>query len=97
MSKEITQQQLSSLKQPYAILFYSPNCGHCIKMKPEWEKFANNSSFISVYKYDCSKKQSPPFVDGYPTIIFAGKGKKVKYNGERSAGKFIEKAMELSS
>nr|SVE73479.1 EOG090X0438 [Daphnia atkinsoni] len=78
------------------VMFYAPWCGHCKRLKPEFEKAAsllkNNDPPITLVKVDCTeggKSTCNKFsVQGYPTIkIFKNGEVSSEYNGPReSAG-----------
>jgi len=49
-------------------LYFSDDCGHCQKFKPEWEKI-KNSGLVNAREVNC--KQNPDQcnnIEGYPTI-----------------------------
>nr|CAH0100437.1 unnamed protein product [Daphnia galeata] len=78
------------------VMFYAPWCGHCKRLKPEFEKAASmlksNDPPITLAKVDCTeggKSTCNRFsVQGYPTIkIFKNGEVSSDYNGPReSAG-----------
>ena len=77
------------------VLFYADWCGHCKKMKPEWEKFENGQYGKYCKKYeskDITSEMSERYgVQGYPTILLLKDGEVVqKYEGERNTNSFEE-------
>ena len=73
------------------VLFYSPTCTHCVKLKPVWDKVSETHSDKMV-AFDCSatdkntkaicKKYG---INSYPTMIILDNGVAVKtYDGERT-------------
>lgn len=82
------------------VLFYADWCGHCQKVKPEWEKAVakvNTKNEVKMIKVNCGegteqdqevmKKYN---VDGYPTIIKFVNGKPTLYRGDRDADSFAD-------
>nr|CAG4649231.1 EOG090X0438 [Scapholeberis mucronata]SVE93541.1 EOG090X0438 [Scapholeberis mucronata] len=78
------------------VMFYAPWCGHCKRLKPEFEKAASllksNDPPVTLAKVDCTeggKSTCNRFsVQGYPTLkIFKNGEVSSEYNGPReSAG-----------
>lgn len=75
---------------PFFVKFYSPNCPHCIKIAPIWEKVGtaapNYPQPFMVGDVDCTKESflCERFgVRGVPTLIYFREGKMYKYNGAR--------------
>ena len=75
------------------VMFYQTWCGHCIRMKPDYDNLAehvssselSSSVFIAAvncgeYKDLCSERG----VTGYPTLRYYTEGKEHVYNGGRS-------------
>jgi len=76
-------------------LFHAEWCGHCKKMKPEWDKFKNGKYGKHCKDYE-SKEITPEMsekygVKGYPTILLLKEDIVVtKYEGKRDVGSFEE-------
>lgn len=87
------------LSEPTLVLFMSPGCGHCNKMKPEWEKFDKTYKGIAINTIDCSDASNSKLarahgVQGYPTIRYypnglANKSSFEEYEGEREHRSFM--------
>lgn len=79
------------------VLFYADWCGHCQKVKPEWEKAASaiNKDEKKMIMVNCGegtdedqKVMKKYNVDGYPTIIKFVNGTPSLYRGDRDADSF---------
>ncbi|GKY96084.1 hypothetical protein MPSEU_000568500 [Mayamaea pseudoterrestris] len=81
-------QELTTSGKNGMVKFYQPWCGHCTKMKPDWDQLAaeaHPSVFIS--DINCSEQEelcSENNVQGYPTIKIYKDGKVEDYKGGRS-------------
>jgi thiol-disulfide isomerase/thioredoxin len=69
------------------ILFKAEWCGHCVKLKPTWEKleekFNNKFNFIT-YDADKDTKLFEKYkVEAFPTIIIQDGSHKKEYDGPR--------------
>ena len=87
------------------VLFYADWCGHCKKVKPDWDEAAKevNVDEVKMIKINCGegtdadqkimKKYS---IDGYPTIIKFVNGKPTLYRGDRDTESFKDMFMNDS-
>ena len=67
--------------KPWFVKFYSPNCGHCVKMAPTWDELhLSSKAKANVAKVDCKATENRPLckdfdVKGYPSLLlFANDG-----------------------
>lgn len=72
--------------------YYSPNCGHCVRFAPEYEKLAakvkeEGLDYVIAAVDLVTDKEIGDWVEvqGYPTLRFFINGKSIDYNGERNA------------
>jgi len=81
------------------VMFYAPWCGHCKKLKPEFDKASKdllaNDPPVQLAKIDCTevgKDTCNRFeVRGYPTLkIFRGGELSQDYNGPRDAAGIVK-------
>jgi thioredoxin-like negative regulator of GroEL len=75
------------------ILFKADWCGHCVKLKPTWEKvkeqFNNKFNFIT-YDADKDTKIFQQYkVDAFPTIVIQDGEHKKEYDGPRDMNSLI--------
>jgi len=72
------------------IMMYAPWCGHCNRLKPDWEKLAKKPGVkgINISKVDCTNNKdtcSKYSVTGYPTLLYFRNGEMVdKYEGAKT-------------
>lgn len=69
------------------IKFFQPWCGHCTRMKPDWDKLAEEAH-PSVFIADVNCSDQPDLckendVSGYPTIKVYKDGEVTQYSGGR--------------
>ncbi|TPX35485.1 hypothetical protein SmJEL517_g02094 [Synchytrium microbalum] len=89
---------------PAFVMFHAPWCGHCKKLAPVWEAFADSmKNKLNVAKVDCTvesvlcKKQG---VMGYPTLKYFGGGEVLEYSGGRTLSAlqdYVENSMTATS
>jgi len=81
------------------VMFYAPWCGHCKRLKPEFDKASkdllSNDPPVTLAKIDCTeggKDTCNRFeVRGYPTLkIFRNGELSQDYNGPREAGGIVK-------
>lgn len=88
---------VNDLSKDIFIEYYAPWCGHCKKLAPIWEEFAESmgTDKIVIAKMDATENDLPadtPFqVSGFPTLkLFKAKtGQVVSYEGDRSLNSLI--------
>mmetsp|Transcript_5470 Transcript_5470/g.10912 ORF Transcript_5470/g.10912 Transcript_5470/m.10912 type:complete len:221 (+) Transcript_5470:90-752(+) len=83
------------------IKFFAPWCGHCKKMKPDWEKLAqewDGHAVGMVAEVDCTAEGKPLCdangVRGFPTLKFGDPSNLEDYQGGRSYGDLSKFAQE---
>ena len=86
------QSKIHQTKKPVVILLYATWCGHCVKAKTEFEKFAREtSSLVDTYAIDAHTHSdfAKYFqIKGFPTIVYYPEGAKKswrQYEGKRTA------------
>jgi protein disulfide-isomerase A6 len=95
---EITEanKNLIGGERPIFVKFYSPNCGHCKAMAPDFAEASTMSKDVDFGGVDCvaqDKICKDYKIDGYPTIYLFGKGNvtgKEFKDHERSVDGFID-------
>ena len=70
------------------VLFHRPDCGHCQRLKPEWERFERMSSDIDIQKININ--ENPDIaqqynVQGVPMIVLFKGSFRIDYTGNRTA------------
>ena len=84
------------------LLLHMEGCGHCKKLMPEWDKFAetNNTSIVtkSVEKDDDRALVKRYGVEGFPTILLLdSNGKKLDtYTGPRNTKGLLDYCQQNS-
>jgi thiol-disulfide isomerase/thioredoxin len=81
------------------VLFHTPNCGHCVRFMPTWNKFEKkmNGSNINIVKiniqnekYNNIVKKYQKYIEGYPTVLYIDKKIIKEYNGERTVESLVK-------
>ena len=95
--KEIGGDEILASEKHVFVKFFAPWCGHCKKMKPDWDALSNiyqESSEIVIGDVDCTTEKSlcsKHGVNGYPTLKYfephSNKGSPFEKN-ERSLDAF---------
>tara|TARA_B110000263_G_scaffold187987_1_gene165646 strand:- start:111 stop:551 length:441 start_codon:yes stop_codon:yes gene_type:complete len=85
-------------------MFHMEGCGHCVLLRPEWEKMKNKvKSFVVLVEIDSNysgeiTNLTGGEVRGFPTLMVIKKGRrKFEYNGERKEEemlKFVRKTFK---
>lgn len=81
---------------PVLLRYHLPSCGHCLKMKHEWDELKNikslkdtSISVIDAHHDLCGKIKHKSGMEtmnkGVPTIYYINGNKMVEYDGERVA------------
>jgi len=72
------------------VKFFVPQCGHCLRLKPLWEKLAStvDSSKVTIAELDCKQHGNlcdREKINGYPSLILYKNGQKAQeYEGKRT-------------
>jgi protein disulfide-isomerase/protein disulfide-isomerase A6 len=104
-----SSQQFNQLvkQKPTLTFFYSPNCGYCVELEPEWNALENilkkqyqgNMMVARIHQDMINDLQCDKDIKGFPTIFVLKNGKKKKeYTGERKHMdllKFIKKNFSI--
>ena len=76
------------------IWFHRPDCGFCVKMEPEWQKFRkmapSNILLKKINIRDYPDMADDFGVEGVPFIVKVVGKKRVVYKGDRSAGDLLK-------
>jgi thiol-disulfide isomerase/thioredoxin len=81
-------------------------CGYSVRFQPEWEKFQkevkarDDLNNVRAYDIKCDNTDNKQMcvdyeVPGFPTVIIEKDGKKIDYNGPRTAEAIIESIKNL--
>lgn len=74
----------------HLVMMFAPWCGHCQRLKPDWEKLAKQPGVkgVSISKVDCTASTSTcseQKVHGYPTLLYFRNGEKIDtYDGAKT-------------
>lgn len=78
------------------VMMYAPWCGHCAKLKPDWEKLAKASAIkdTRIGKVDCTANKmtcDKYEVKGYPTLLYFRNGELLEtYTGSKTVDSLKE-------
>ena len=90
---------------PLIVKIYHPNCGHCIKLKPEWDILVNklkndylgNIGIVDLHADALGNIKSDGLnnIQGYPTIRIIKNNKLFnEYNGPRTSKEMLNYTLE---
>ena len=95
------------MEQPTVVQFFSPGCGYCDQLKPEWNslheilkgQYKGDMLLARVHADMIKNVKCDKDIEGFPTIFVLKKGKKRgEFSGDRNANellKFIEKHIDI--
>ncbi len=94
-----SEDKKSNLTKVYN--FNTAWCGYSVRFQPEWEKFEkevkarNDLSNVRAYDIKCDNAANKQMctdyeVPGFPSVIIEKDGKRVDYDGPRTANGIIE-------
>ena len=94
---KLFEQKIISAKKPCFAMFHMKGCGHCVLLRPEWEKMKKRvkSSVIlaeidSNYSREITNLTGGEVV-GFPTLMVIKGGRRIKeYNGPRKENEMLE-------
>jgi len=93
-TQELTSKTFSSVTESGngMVKFFQPWCGHCTRMKPDWDRLAEDAhSSVFIADVNCSDEEELcSDVSGYPTIKVYKDGAVEKYEGGRSFEDLME-------
>ncbi|KAI8451642.1 thioredoxin-like protein [Phakopsora pachyrhizi] len=80
------------------VVFYSPRCGHCRSLQPDYEKAATNlKNLVNFIAIDCESQENSAScgseyqIRGYPTIkYYSANPISIDYQGQRTSSALIE-------
>jgi thiol-disulfide isomerase/thioredoxin len=83
---------------PWFLMFFAPWCGHCKRMLPTWNDFADiegNKRYLKVGIVDCENEDNNDLcgafdVTGFPRLYYLKGDKYYRFKGERNIEKFTE-------
>jgi len=107
LTPETFQDTVANSGKSVFVKFFAPWCGHCKRMKPGWDKLAEEyeaSSSVKIADVDCTEHQplcSEHGVSGFPTLkIFKdGSFEGEPYQGGREfeqLKKYVEDNLEVA-
>jgi thiol-disulfide isomerase/thioredoxin len=79
------QPQMQTQQPPEIVLYYSLGCGHCQRLRGEWNEFVNRlQNRIRIREINCQTEDCGE-IRGVPHIVLYSNGRKSEYNGNRTA------------
>eukprot|EP00178_Gracilaria_changii_P000349 TRINITY_DN1042_c0_g1_i1.p1 TRINITY_DN1042_c0_g1~~TRINITY_DN1042_c0_g1_i1.p1 ORF type:complete len:129 (+),score=26.28 TRINITY_DN1042_c0_g1_i1:36-422(+) len=81
------------------VMFYAPWCGHCKRLKPDYEAAAKAEPTLNFARVDCTEERdlcSKYEVRGYPTLKIFKNGDTSNENTEKYAGARTQEALIAS-
>lgn len=80
--------EIINKKEDLFVQFYTPWCGYCKELFPIYKELEKRVEGIAhIKKVNCDEERDLCLrnnIEGYPTLIFFKKGKKIQYKGERN-------------
>jgi thiol-disulfide isomerase/thioredoxin len=95
-SDVMNPSSLQLVNGPWFIMFYAPWCGHCKRLMPLWDQFAEeHGDRINIGRVDCDADTSRGLcsqfdITGYPTLLYLKDSRVFRYRGERSINGFLQ-------
>jgi thiol-disulfide isomerase/thioredoxin len=92
--KELTDANISEITNPTFILFYTPNCPHCVNVKPIFIKTVNtlisNGVAVGALNGMINRKTMTDFqIKGVPSMVLVFNSKRHVYQGKRDAQEIV--------
>jgi protein disulfide-isomerase-like protein len=94
----VNDESRTVIGNPWFIMFYAPWCGHCKRLSPTWDEFAEKfNSKINIAKVDCTDNRGlceAYDVTGFPTVIFLKGDKYYLFRQHRTIEEFEKFALQ---
>ena len=94
---KLFEQKIISAKKPCFAMFHMKGCGHCVLLRPEWEKMKKRvKSSVILAEIDSNYSSQVTNliggqVTGFPTLMVIKRGRRIKeYNGPRKENEMLE-------
>jgi len=86
-------KEAKASNQIWLVKFFSNSCSHCHKMSKDFESAAENLNSVAKFgAVDCAAQRgtcNPEGINGFPTLILFVNGKRITYEGDRSAASMV--------